>query len=371
MIFLARLLFRDFGKNINKHEVVFKVGISTMSVLFAALHVYFCICCAIYGLYSLIPFSVCAIALYIAIVFMNQKKVSGASGAIFVLIPIVYAIACAYMAGWDFGAQWYLLALVGPVYLIYEEYSAAMRRLCLILLIISMIFISYVALFNANFPVQARQYLVLEVSNVFLAILVSVMAAEVIHFSNVLSQRRSKSKLATLTDEADRDPLTSMWNRRHIENTLINLFWDDTVNRGRTFVASIDIDHFQRINDEYGQEAGDDILKKFAKVMTNSFRGTDVVARWDGEAFIAVLNDTDDTGALRALENFKNKLKDSDIAINERKIDINVTIGFVSCNVDDTYKECIARSAAALTHGKESGCDVIVNYRDVPGAKSY
>ena len=371
MIFLARLLFRDIGKNIKKSEVVFRVGISTLSVLIAAFHAYFCICFAIFGLYSYIPISIACLALYIIIIMMNRKKVSGSSGILFVLVPAVYAVTCVYLLGWDFGAQWYLLALIAPVYLIYEEFSSAQRRLCISLLIISMLLVYYITILMPQLSGGAQSNRALEVSNVLFAMLVSLMAAEVIHFGNMFSKRRYKNKLANLSDESNRDTLTNLWNRKYIENALTNLFWDDTVNRERIFIASVDIDHYKKIIEDYGHDMADSILKKYAQTISKAFRGTDIIARWEGDAFLVVLKDTDEEGAFRALENFKNRVRGMDLSVNENKFDIRVTIGYVACNADETYDGCIKLSNDALTHGKNKGRDLIVNYRDVPGAKNY
>jgi diguanylate cyclase (GGDEF)-like protein len=371
MIFLAQMLFRDIGRNIKKSEVVYRVGISTLSILFALFHAYFCILFAVYGLYSLIPVSLICLVLYIFIIMMNRKRESGTSGMLFVFVPASYALICVYMFGWNFGAQWYLLALIAPVYLIYEEFSSIERRLCIFLLIISMLLVYYIVLFMPRSLEWETSYTVLEVSNVLLALFVSVMAAEVLRFSSMFSKRRYRSKLANLTDESNRDPLTNLWNRRYIENALTNLFWDDAVSRERTFIASVDIDHFKAVNDEYGHNMGDDVLRKFAQIMNKAFRGTDLTARWGGETFLVILNDTDEKGAIKALENFRSKLKYSDFVVDDVKFDIGVTIGYVSCNVDETYEECIMRSNVALSYGKSNGRGIIVNYRDVTGAKSY
>jgi diguanylate cyclase (GGDEF)-like protein len=373
MLFLARLLFRDIGKNIGKREVILRIGVSTLSILFAVYHVFFFICFALlYKLYAILPINLICILLYIFVVLMNRHKVSAASGVIFAIIPAIYAIVCVYLIGWELGAQWYLVALITPIHMIYEKFSVMERRLCVLIPIISMALLCYMVMLGQEPVYSGQTFVFMQFANIFLAIVVGMMSAEVLQFSSLFNQRRYQNKIANLTDESNRDPLTKMFNRRYVENVLTNIFWDESTNRERIFIASIDIDHFKNINEEYGHETGDDVLKKFAQVMLKGFRGTDVAARWGGEAFLVILNDTDERGALKALENFKNKLKYAEFFIDdERKIDVTVTMGFVSCNVNDSYAECIMRSDEALSYGKGNGRDLIVNYRDVPGAKSF
>ena len=351
MIFLARLLFRDMGKNVKKGEIVFRAGISTLSALFALFHAGFAVCFAVNGFYTAVPVNLFFLALYLLVISMNRRKASEASGILFVLIPAAYAVAGVYSFGLSFGAQWYLLALIAPVYMIYDEFSPGTRKISVILLILSMALVYWLELFMPHYLAVGEPFFILEITNILLAVVVSLLAAEVMIFSNMLSRHRYKNKLANLTDDSGKDPLTGMWNRKYIENVLVNYFWDENANRERSFAASIAVNN----------ELSEDGFKNLAQVMMKSLRGTDVIGRWDGGLFLAVLNDTDENGAMKALENFNEKVKSAG----------SVTIGFVALSVDDVYEDCIGRSNAALKYGMEKGTDAIVNYRDIPGAKKY
>ena len=89
------------------------------------------------------------------------------------------------------------------------------------------------------------------------------------------------------------DPLTSAYNRRYFINALD--FEISRANRYKTVFSLImlDIDHFKDVNDNYGHDAGDEVLKGLAGMMNNGIRKSDVFARWGGEEFMILLSGTD------------------------------------------------------------------------------
>ena len=103
-------------------------------------------------------------------------------------------------------------------------------------------------------------------------------------------------------EDAVKDALTELNNRRHGEDSIQREF-----NRAHRFerqfsILIIDIDHFKKYNDRYGHPQGDVILKEFAALMSSSLRDVDYIARWGGEEFLAILPNTEEAGAVQAAE---------------------------------------------------------------------
>jgi diguanylate cyclase (GGDEF)-like protein len=114
-------------------------------------------------------------------------------------------------------------------------------------------------------------------------------------FRDVTRQRDAETArehlMQELAAQARTDALTGLANRRHATETLAS-----EIERARRYnrplgVVLFDLDHFKLVNDEYGHEAGDAVLRTFGDVLRASARGTDVVARWGGEEFLAILHE--------------------------------------------------------------------------------
>jgi diguanylate cyclase (GGDEF)-like protein len=104
-----------------------------------------------------------------------------------------------------------------------------------------------------------------------------------------------------LREQATRDELTGLFNRRHL-NDMAPALWALAQRDGRPLAAAIiDLDHFKRVNDECGHDVGDRLLAAFGRLLAASLRASDVACRYGGEEFCVLLPDTDAAGARRKI----------------------------------------------------------------------
>jgi diguanylate cyclase (GGDEF)-like protein len=191
--------------------------------------------------------------------------------------------------------------------------------------------------------------------------LIGLTVAGLIIIAIGLRLARSRERLANVNRELDRlarvDALTGLRNRRDIEEKLIAAVSAAERHGSSLAVLVIDIDHFKRINDTYGHQAGDVALCTVAQTIHDSLRVEDTVGRWGGEEFLAVLTDTDAQGALVVAERLR-----AAIAENTPQTDsdhpMTVTVGVAdwqSGGIDDLIK----RADAALYAGKANGRNTV------------
>jgi diguanylate cyclase (GGDEF)-like protein len=166
-------------------------------------------------------------------------------------------------------------------------------------------------------------------------------------------------------DYGDCDDLTGLLNRRAFEDTFRALI-SPKPGRGTSpfgpiragdesrgvHLAMIDIDFFKRVNDGFGHPHGDEALVLLARLMGENFRETDRLFRFGGEAFVAVLPDTDPEGAAVALERLRVLVENFDFPEVGR---ITVSIGYTSVRRDDTGATASARAEQALHAAKDQG----------------
>jgi diguanylate cyclase (GGDEF)-like protein/PAS domain S-box-containing protein len=159
-----------------------------------------------------------------------------------------------------------------------------------------------------------------------------------------------------LTKRATIDMLTDIYNRdeanRHIDMAL-----NQVKRYGEQFgILMLDIDHFKQVNDEYGHDVGDEVLKTFSKIVSLHIRKSDIFARWGGEEFVIISPHLDDG----ALEQFAEKLR---VVIGACEFPhvgtMNVSIGVTEFTPDDTKKSLLKRVDEALYTSKAKGRDCV------------
>ncbi len=158
-----------------------------------------------------------------------------------------------------------------------------------------------------------------------------------------------------LEKEAKHDTLTGLLNRRGINE---RLDYEHTfAHRNETEYSVIlgDIDHFKSINDQYGHDGGDYVLKEISHVLAHIVRGQDLVARWGGEEFLFLLPDTDQKGAYILGEKIRKAVEDLTINYESKKIKITMSFGTASIKPNLPYEEGIITADGYLFKSKAQG----------------
>ncbi|MBY9063617.1 GGDEF domain-containing protein [Sphingomonas yunnanensis] len=166
-----------------------------------------------------------------------------------------------------------------------------------------------------------------------------------------VSHRRKLSRVA------DTDPLTGLLNRRCLIGRERNLFHREGFSAAST-VALLDIDHFKAINDAYGHNVGDEVLKHFAALLASSAGKEDVVARWGGEEFVLVFRHRPAAHALGVLEEIRSRLLEQ-VEAKVAGVQVRFSAGVTSSTDGEPLHTVIARADRALYRAKELGRDRI------------
>jgi len=171
-----------------------------------------------------------------------------------------------------------------------------------------------------------------------------------------------KIRLKSLTDE-----LTGLYNRRYFFERLKEEYErTKRYSESEFSVIMLDIDHFKRINDTYGHMAGDIVLKKLARIMKNSIRSTDIVARFGGEEFIFLLPQTPLKGGVVFAERLRKTVETCKFKALEYEIPVTISIGVSSYNnqLPYTVDDIIKNTDEALYQAKEKGRNRVCVYEE-------
>jgi diguanylate cyclase (GGDEF)-like protein len=160
----------------------------------------------------------------------------------------------------------------------------------------------------------------------------------------------------TLEKEASRDALTGIHNRRAYETRIQEeLQRFHRYNQGFSLVL-FDVDHFKRVNDQYGHRAGDKCLKEIVNRIKPHLRKSDFMARYGGEEFMIILPGTSKEDAYRTAEKIRLLIERTRYVYQERDIPVTISLGVTStCPTDRGVEGLFARVDGALYQAKNSG----------------
>jgi len=177
-------------------------------------------------------------------------------------------------------------------------------------------------------------------------------------FSRDTAPLGTRDELRRLRRSVQTDALTGVANRGHLEGLLRGLVAEVAGLPSRAAVMMLDVDHFKRVNDTHGHEAGDRVLRMVAKTLRHSVRATDVVGRWGGEEFLVLLRDLDDgADAARVGDKLRTLIASSRLDTDAGSIHVTASIGAALVLPEDTPESVVRRADAAMYHSKHEGRD--------------
>lgn len=171
-----------------------------------------------------------------------------------------------------------------------------------------------------------------------------------------------RSNVAESIELAVTDGLTGLHNRRYLDTHLQTLV-ERARNRGRELSLLItDIDRFKLVNDTYGHDAGDDVLREFANRLRQNVRGMDLACRYGGEEFVIVMPDTSATMAAEVAERLRESVEESGFKTGDIVLDVTTSVGVATLNrdSDDDMKALLKQADTALYGAKNNGRNRVV-----------
>ncbi|SDC09526.1 sensor domain-containing diguanylate cyclase [Paraburkholderia lycopersici] len=185
-------------------------------------------------------------------------------------------------------------------------------------------------------------------------IAVCVTVSDVTHVS--VMQREREEAVARLREYADRDGLTGIANRRYFESRLADEFSRWQRYGGELSMLLFDLDHFKRINDEFGHVAGDTVLRSMAQRVSGVVRKQDVFGRFGGEEFALLLPCTPLDDALYVAEKIRRTIGDEPIEVHGVVVPVTASVGAATARTGaPDYEGMINEADAALYTAKRQG----------------
>lgn len=339
--------------NQGKNEIVREI-VKVIDIVLLIVHIYLLIFFALLHINVMVVVNVVSVSVYAIMIQKSQEKFEKFVLVAYyeILLHMILAVVC---VGWEFGFQFYSVSLI-PVIFYYDflNNSKQGKRYCPI--IISMIVVAVYCILRWYTWSFGAIY---EVSNTNVKLLCNLINALFI-FVFLIFYMANYEKLTIHTDNlASKDKLTGLDNRHRMDE-IMHMILEKHGNQ-EIAVAIMDIDDFKKVNDIYGHNVGDIVLKSVADTIKEVQDNNIFVCRWGGEEFLVI------TYGKGCYQKIQSKLSELVKSISEKKVEyddgvISVTItAGVSLKIEEeTIDKAISRADMYLYKGKNSGKNRLV-----------
>jgi diguanylate cyclase len=168
-----------------------------------------------------------------------------------------------------------------------------------------------------------------------------------------------QEEMAETRQLLNEDALTGTLNRRGLDQTLTREIARAQRGDGVLSLSMVDLDFFKKVNDEYGHEAGDQMLVHFASLIKSIMRKSDALVRYGGEEFTLILPDTDARGAHFVLARLQQLMSKSPLEYEGRKINTTFSAGIATLRTEENGHALLRRADEALYAAKNGGRNLI------------
>lgn len=284
---------------------------------------------------------------------------------IFIAVITWYASHVALRFGSGINFHFKLLAIV-PLIAVSGRISLRVKWIVIVLFTAGMIWLDHRVTMTPNSPLL-NPLIAAFMRALNYGIPILTMAALVLHYFQLVAQQQ-----ALLEKHATTDPLTGLMNRRRLREV-----WALAEAEGRRgshplTLVLCDVDRFKALNDTYGHEVGDEVLRKLGQVLRREVRLTDSVCRWGGEEFLLLLPHADSVQAMATANRIRENIASTTMNAGPHTLNITITMGVATLKDDEKFEAAVHRADVALYAGKAAGRNRVIaaaaHYPDVTSA---
>jgi len=287
-----------------------------------------------------------SIAMYLGAYRLIHSRYNAAALALIWLEVVGHAALGSLLIGWNSGFHYYLLLFIPAIVIANTRGFAAPMVTALLAY-----YLGLQVLCEHLGPLAPLPPLSVKIVNWIHICLVFAMSAALAAFyrRTILIAEGRLRKQATL------DPLTGLNNRSHFEALAAH-----TLARGQrdgTPIALLlcDVDHFKRVNDQYGHAVGDEVLVAMARTLSQSLREGDVLARWGGEEFLALMPASPLDAACATAERIRAAVQATPMEVGPEPLSLTMSFGVAQVQGAGDLQAAIVRADKALYAAKHAG----------------
>ena len=318
------------GETEQKQSVHF---FALMLALSLCMHTALCIFFYCIGVTILYVFNIASVVIYLLLLFLVSRVKHMER---WMLVPfaevLVHVLLCNLCLGWGYGFSLYGFMLIPVIY-----YIACIHMKSRIGVVTS----SVLVIFAIN----------VAICTIFLMAYSAYFVVAIRSATNVLEERNDE-----LDFMVHYDALTNMRNRQNMDE----IFEEYECYEKDYCVVQMDLDNFKQTNRTYGHSCGDELLINLSYLIRQAVRNRGEVCRWGGDEVLLLLK-MDKKSGYRLTEKIRKEIAGYVLTYQRQRVSVTATFGFVYCDEKQTMKERIALADSRLNQGKEKGKNQVVN----------
>lgn len=346
---------RDTGKQNESAKLIAVVRLLTLSMLVHSL-----VCCILVsftGHIGTLVFAVASPVLFLAVFVLSYHCSTFVSYCILNVCILFWTCMNIFCFGWDIGIQHFLVVLL--VFVFFCKYKHELVKILFAVALFALrLFLFFYCRSNEPAIILADSLTnSLQMVNTFFIFFALGLVAYL--FSTTTQEMEGKliEYNRKLMKQANTDTLTGLYNRRRTMEYLENLL---KAADSQISICICDIDHFKRVNDTYGHNVGDVVLKTISATFQKRLPPDTFVSRWGGEEFLLIFPRLNGDEAITALETLRQKIRELTFDGGFESFTISLTYGLVEYDYHSDITTLLKEADEKLYIGKENGRDRIV-----------
>ncbi len=298
-------------------------------------------------------------AVFISIFYMSYHCKSLSTLWMFNIVMIVWICSIVHMFGWNIGVQHFLMVLL--ILYFFSSYKRYLQKISYAVFLCTFRIVLFF-IYHYKQPIwklSTDEENILQIINtITIFVCISVIA-----FIFSKDSQELEGKLidynCMLEKQANTDTLTGLYNRRKAIEYMEQLTKGQT-DYGGFSLCICDIDFFKKVNDNYGHDCGDEVLKAISDIFIEETKKDGFAARWGGEEFLLLFPKCNGDNACIKIEQIRRKIKEMRIKKNEIEIGVTMTFGIAEYDYINGLTATIKEADEKLYLGKERGRDIII-----------
>ena len=301
------------------------------------------------------------VLLYLCSFYLTYRDKTRASLYLVNAVTLCWVVCIVVMLGWDSGVQHFLFVLMMLIFMTSHMKMSRKSLYAVSLCIMRLGLYFYVCRHKPLFEMGKPMGVIFQFLNTITICCIIIVSMYIYSKDSMEMENKLMGYNDRLQKMASMDPLTGLGNRRNMMDYLekkADSYGNGSINN--LSIAIGDVDFFKKINDRYGHECGDIVLKQLSMLMERGVEGKGRVGRWGGEEFLFVLPDYNGDEAVAFLSELLTQIRRMEVEYGEERVSLTMTFGVTEYDIRLGTDETIKEADRKLYLGKENGRNRVV-----------